>query len=130
MALLTDVDQPGSAIDRYVEKLDKILKIKMDGILELKVGVTDITVLARWLSHGVKIEIETTVRRIYYIPYMKLPMSRCMVVTEMAWAWSHVSGLSLTLYPCMQSKLERFKEHLKQEEIMSATVRPGQKGKW
>lgn len=63
MSLLTDVDQPGSAIDRYVEKLDAILKIKMDGILELK------------------------------------------------------------------SKLERFKDHLKQEEIMSATVRPG-KGKW
>ncbi len=37
MSLLTDVDQPGSAIDRYVEKLDAILKIKMDGILELKV---------------------------------------------------------------------------------------------
>ena len=37
MALLTEVDQPGSAIDRYVEKLDGILKIKMDGILELKV---------------------------------------------------------------------------------------------
>ena len=38
MALLTEVDQPGSAIDRYVEKLDGILKLKMDGILELKVG--------------------------------------------------------------------------------------------
>eukprot|EP00798_Chlamydomonas_sp_ICE-L_P010331 gene10331-8267_t len=63
MALLTDVDQPGSAIDRYVEKLDGILKIKMDRILELK------------------------------------------------------------------SKLEKFKDHLKQEEIMSSTQRP-HRGNW
>jgi len=63
MALLTEVDQPGSAIDQYVEKLDAILRQKMDGILELK------------------------------------------------------------------SKLDRFKEHLKQEEIMSATIGPTPKGK-
>lgn len=36
MALLTDVDQPGSAIDQYVEKLDAILLQKMDGIVQLK----------------------------------------------------------------------------------------------
>eukprot|EP00798_Chlamydomonas_sp_ICE-L_P027409 gene27409-4703_t len=58
MALLTEVDQPGSAIDLYVEKLDAILKIKMDGIMKLK------------------------------------------------------------------SKLESFKEHLQQEEVMSASFRP------
>ena len=37
MNLLTEVDQPGSAIDQYVEKLDAILRQKSDGIAELKV---------------------------------------------------------------------------------------------
>lgn len=63
MALLTEVDQPGSAIDQYVDRLDQILRQKMDGILELK------------------------------------------------------------------NKLDRFKEHLKQEEIMSATIKPTPIGK-
>lgn len=36
MALLTEVDQPGSAIDQYVEKLDAILRSKMESISELK----------------------------------------------------------------------------------------------
>mmetsp|Transcript_12612 Transcript_12612/g.27255 ORF Transcript_12612/g.27255 Transcript_12612/m.27255 type:complete len:659 (+) Transcript_12612:246-2222(+) len=61
MAMLTEVDQPGSHLDQYVEKLDGVLKQKMDGIMELK------------------------------------------------------------------AKLERFKEFLKQEELMSASVRPGKK---
>ncbi|KAL6763284.1 P-loop containing nucleoside triphosphate hydrolase protein [Haematococcus lacustris] len=58
MALLTDVDQPGSAIDQYVDKLDVILRGKLEKIQELL------------------------------------------------------------------AKLERFKEHLKQEEIMSRSIPP------
>lgn len=37
MNLLTEVDQPGSAIDQYVERLDAILKQKLRGVEELKV---------------------------------------------------------------------------------------------
>lgn len=36
MNLLTEVDQPGSAIDQYVERLDAILKQKLKGVEELK----------------------------------------------------------------------------------------------
>lgn len=38
MNLLTEVDQPGSAIDQYVERLDKILKQKLEGVAMLQVG--------------------------------------------------------------------------------------------
>jgi kinesin family member 2/24 len=36
MQLLTEVDQPGSAIDQYVEKLDTMLQYKLELILGLK----------------------------------------------------------------------------------------------
>lgn len=61
MNLLTEVDQPGSAIDQYVERLDAILKQKLRGVEELK------------------------------------------------------------------AKLERFKDHLQQEEMITATVRPNKR---
>lgn len=37
MNLLTEVDQPGSAIDQYVDRLDAILKQKLKGVEALKV---------------------------------------------------------------------------------------------
>eukprot|EP00955_Chlamydomonas_euryale_P033239 347417-Chlamydomonas_euryale.AAC.4 len=37
MNLLTEVDQPGSAIDQYVNRLDKILKQKLEGVAMLQV---------------------------------------------------------------------------------------------
>jgi hypothetical protein len=38
MNLLAEVDQPGSAIDQYVERLDSILTQKLKGVEALKVG--------------------------------------------------------------------------------------------
>eukprot|EP00983_Pelagomonas_calceolata_P088576 1157220-Pelagomonas_calceolata.AAC.1 len=64
MALLTEVDQPGSMIDKYVEKLEMILNQKMEKIVDLK------------------------------------------------------------------GKLGRFKEHLKEEELMSKTLGPAGARKW
>ncbi len=37
MNLLAEVDQPGSAIDQYVDQLEAILAAKADGIRQLQV---------------------------------------------------------------------------------------------
>lgn len=36
MALLSEVDQPGSAIDSYVDRLGRILEYKARGLIELQ----------------------------------------------------------------------------------------------
>lgn len=41
MALLKDVDQPGSEVEKYVEKLDDILLMKIQKMEELRKSVHD-----------------------------------------------------------------------------------------
>lgn len=41
MNLLTEVDQPGSAIDQYVERLEVILREKADGIAMMQRKLED-----------------------------------------------------------------------------------------
>ncbi len=38
MNILAEVDQPGSAIDQYVDQLESILSQKAEGIRQLQVG--------------------------------------------------------------------------------------------
>uniref|UniRef100_A0A7R9YS33 Kinesin-like protein n=1 Tax=Chlamydomonas euryale TaxID=1486919 RepID=A0A7R9YS33_9CHLO len=57
MNLLTEVDQPGSAIDQYVNRLDKILKQKLEGVAMLQAK------LERFKGHLQKEEMITTTMR-------------------------------------------------------------------
>ena len=41
MSILKDVDKPGSDVENYVEKLDKILERKIDMMTELRRRVLD-----------------------------------------------------------------------------------------
>lgn len=57
MNLLTEVDQPGSAIDQYVERLDAILKQKLEGVAMLQAK------LERFKGHLQKEEMITATVR-------------------------------------------------------------------
>jgi hypothetical protein len=109
MNLLTEVDQPGSAIDQYVDRLDAILKQKLRGVEALKVG-TMIGVGRRgrpgWRS--------------------VLPGPRDARLRPRH-RFSDDSVLKPGIPPFLKAKLDRFKDHLAQEEKITATVRPSAK---
>lgn len=52
MALLQEVDKPGSEIDHYVEQMSALLNIKRQGIQELQVGMGVRLPIRDWTAGG------------------------------------------------------------------------------
>lgn len=122
MALVQEVDQPGSAIDKYVAGLSTVLAAKAASIADLQ---------ARWSRRQLRRRRGKKWERVACIQrtqpgYLCLSASWCSAALVLIISERDLFSSSPVLLS--QARLATFQRHLREEEILSRTVSGANRG--